>query len=127
MAREALKSAKVLNNLHVVDDGAKAMHFLRREGPFGGSPRPHLILLDLNLPRKNGHEVLSEIKADPNLKMIPVIILTTSKAEEDVLHSYGLHANCFITKPVDFGNFASVIKSIESFWFSVVTLPVEDC
>jgi CheY-like chemotaxis protein len=125
MTREALASAKVLNNLHVVEDGVEAMEFLRRRGAYAHLPRPHLILLDLNLPRKNGREVLAEIKSDPSLKSIPVVVLTTSKAEEDVLHAYGLHANCYVTKPVDFGNFATVIRSIQNFWFKVVTLPDE--
>jgi CheY-like chemotaxis protein len=125
MTREALLSAKVLNNLHVVDDGVEAMTFLRQEGKYAAVPRPHLILLDLNLPRKNGRDVLTEIKNDPALKAIPVVVLSTSKAEEDVLRVYGLHANCYVTKPVDFGNFAMVIRSIEKFWFTVVTLPDE--
>ena len=126
MAREALKSAKVSNNLHVVEDGVEAMDFLRRQGKYATMPRPHLVLLDLNLPRKSGREVLAEIKGDPTFKSIPVVVLTTSKAEEDVLQAYGLHANCYVTKPVDFGNFASVIRSIEQFWFTVVTLPEND-
>jgi two-component system response regulator len=125
MTRNALESARIVNNLHVVEDGVEAMSFLRQQGPFAKMPRPHLILLDLNLPRKTGHEVLAEIKADPSLKMIPVVVLTTSSAEVDVLRAYGLHANSYITKPVDFSNFASVIRSIEKFWFSVVTLPEE--
>jgi two-component system response regulator len=123
MTRNALDSAKILNTLHVVEDGAEALAFLRRQGAYSNSPRPHLILLDLNLPKKTGHEVLAEIKADPSLKLIPVVVLTTSSAEEDVLRAYGLHANSYIAKPVDFANFASVIRSIEKFWFSVVTLP----
>lgn len=123
LTKEALRHAKVLNHLHVVEDGVEAMAFLRKEGPFASVPRPDLILLDFNLPRKDGREVLAEIKADEDLQLIPVVVLTTSKAEEDVLKSYRLHANCYIIKPVEFGNFASVIQSIESFWFSVVTLP----
>jgi two-component system response regulator len=126
MTREALQSAKVLNNLHVVEDGVEAMAFLRQQGKFAASTRPHLVLLDLNLPRKSGREVLSEIKGDAELKMIPVVVLTTSKAEVDVLNAYGLHANCYITKPVDFRAFAGVIWSIENFWFTVVTLPDEN-
>jgi two-component system response regulator len=125
MTRQALENAKLLNNLHVVEDGVEAMEYLRNKGRFAAAPRPHLILLDLNLPKKSGREVLAEIKADPGLKMIPVVVLTTSKAEEDVLQSYGLHANCYVTKPVEFGSFAAVIQSIEKFWFTVVTLPEE--
>jgi two-component system, chemotaxis family, response regulator Rcp1 len=123
LAREALRHAKVLNNLHVVEDGVEAMAFLRREPPFAAVPRPDLILLDFNLPKKDGREVLAEIKADEDLGMIPVVVLTTSRAEEDVLKSYRLHANCYITKPVEFGSFAKVIQSIENFWFTVVSLP----
>ena len=123
ITREALESAKVINNLQVAEDGVEALAILRREGRYAQTPRPDLILLDLNLPRKNGQEVLQEVKNDPNLKMIPVVVLTTSKAEEDVLKAYGHHANCYITKPVDFVEFAAVIKSIEQFWFAVVTLP----
>jgi two-component system, chemotaxis family, response regulator Rcp1 len=123
LTREALGYAKVLNNLHVVEDGVEAMAFLRKAPPFASAPRPDLILLDFNLPKKDGREVLAEIKADEDLGMIPVVVLTTSKAEEDVMKSYRLHANCYITKPVDFGSFAKVIQSIESFWFTVVSLP----
>ena len=123
MTREALKAAKVVNNLHVVEDGVEAMAFLRQQGKYAGSTRPHLVLLDLNLPKKSGREVLAEIKEDASLKVIPVVVLTTSSAEKDVLQSYGLHANCYITKPIDFGTFASVIQTIESFWFAIVTLP----
>jgi two-component system response regulator len=123
LAREALRHAKVLNNLHVVEDGVEAMAFLRREPPFAAVPRPDLILLDFNLPKKDGRQVLAEIKADEDLGMIPVVVLTTSRAEEDVLKSYRLHANCYITKPVEFGSFAKVIQSIENFWFTVVSLP----
>ncbi len=125
MTREALKNAKVLNNLHVVEDGVEAMDFLRKKGKYADAPRPHLILLDLNLPRKSGREVLAEMKSDPVLGVIPVVVLTTSQAEADVLQAYGLHANCYVTKPVEFANFASVIRSIEKFWFTVVTLPDE--
>lgn len=126
MAEEALQHAKVLNNLNVVENGVDAMAFLHREGVYANARRPDLILLDLNLPRKDGREVLAEIKADRELKIIPVVVLTTSKAEEDVLKSYGLHANCYITKPVDFSNFAAVVRAIEQFWFTVVTLPRTD-
>ena len=125
MTREALQSAKILNNLHVVDNGMEAIAFLRQQGKYTSMPRPHIVLLDLNLPGKSGREVLAEIKGDPYLKAIPVVVLTTSKAEEDVLIAYGLHANCYVSKPVDFANFASVIRSIEKFWFTVVTLPDE--
>ncbi len=123
IALEALSYAKLANNLHFVNDGVAAMAFLRRENEYVEAPRPDLILLDLNLPRKDGREVLAEIKSDEALKRIPVVILTTSRSEEDVLRSYGLHANCYITKPVDFPQFADVVRSIEHFWFSVVTLP----
>lgn len=123
MTREALEGGKVCNNLSVVEDGEQAMDFLHRKGTYADAPRPDLILLDLNLPRKDGREVLIEIKADPSLHHIPVIILTTSKAEEDVVKSYKLHANCFITKPVDLEQFTNVIKSIEDFWFEIVKLP----
>jgi two-component system, chemotaxis family, response regulator Rcp1 len=120
---EALKEAKVRNHLSLVEDGVQAMEFLHRQGQFAGAPRPDLIMLDLNLPRKDGREVLAELKADENLKLIPVVVLTTSRAEEDVLRSYQLHANCYITKPVDFQQFLNVVRSIESFWLFVVTLP----
>jgi chemotaxis family two-component system response regulator Rcp1 len=120
---EALKEAKMLNRLHVVEDGAAALNFLHRREPYANVPQPDLILLDLNLPRKNGREVLAEIKQDANLKAIPVVVLTTSQAEEDVLKAYNLHANCYITKPVDFAQFTYAIKTIESFWLSIVTLP----
>jgi len=120
---EALKEGKVANHLSVVEDGVQAMKFLRRENQFVQAPRPDLILLDLNLPRKDGREVLTELKADPDLKTIPVVVLTTSRAEEDVLRSYQLQANCYITKPVDFKQFLEVVRSIEYFWLVVVTLP----
>jgi len=123
MAREALQQAKVLNNLSVTENGVEALAFLRREDRYAGAPRPDLILLDLNMPRKDGREVLQELKADPELKCIPVVVLTTSKAEEDIVKSYGLHANCYITKPVDFERFVSVVQTIQDFWFTVVTLP----
>ena len=120
---EALRHAKVSNHLHHVEDGVEAMQFLRREGPYPQAPRPALIMLDLNLPRKDGREVLAELKQDANLKTIPIVVLTTSRAEQDVLRSYELHANCYITKPVDFQQFLSVIESIEQFWLTVVALP----
>ena len=123
LAREALENGKLANNLHVVDDGEKAMAFLRREGQYAAVPRPDLILLDLNLPKKDGREVLAEIKVDSGLKRIPVVILTTSKAEEDVLRSYNLHANCYVTKPIDLNQFLKVVKSIEDFWLTIVVLP----
>ncbi len=120
---EALKEAKVRNHLSLVEDGVQAMEFLRRQGKYAQAPRPDLIMLDLNLPRKDGREVLAELKEDADLKMIPVVVLTTSRAEEDVLRAYQLHANCYITKPVDFQQFLNVVRSIESFWLFVVTLP----
>ncbi len=120
---EGLKDSRVRNTLHVARDGAEAMQYLRREGQHADAPRPHLILLDLNMPRMDGREVLSEIKSDATLKTIPVVVLTTSRAEQDVLRSYELQANCFITKPVDLDQFLAVVKSIEDFWFTIVTLP----
>jgi CheY-like chemotaxis protein len=125
LTQEALKEAKVLNRLSVAADGVEALEFLRREGRFAGEPHPDLILLDLNLPRKDGREVLAEIKADPLLRRIPVVVLTTSRAEEDVVRAYDLHANCYITKPVDFRQFLEVVASIEDFWLTVVKLPKE--
>jgi len=125
LTREALKDAKVLNNLHVARDGEEATEFLFRKGKHADAPRPDIIILDLNLPRKDGREVLAEIKADKELKSIPVVILTTSKSEEDVLKSYNLHANCYVTKPLDLDQFIGVVKSIEDFWFTVVKLPNE--
>jgi CheY-like chemotaxis protein len=123
LTREALKEAKILNTLHVVQDGMAALAFLRRQGQYADSPEPHLILLDLNLPKKDGREVLAEIKQDKNLRRIPVVILTTSRAEEDVVRSYNLHANAYVTKPVDLKQFLEVIRAIEAFWLAVVTLP----
>ena len=123
LTKEAMKEAKIINNLNVVEDGMEALAYLRKKGKFKGVNRPDLILLDLNLPKKNGREVLAEIKQDKNLKQIPVVILTVSKAEEDIIKSYELHANCFITKPVDMDQFIKVGKSIEHFWFSIVKLP----
>lgn len=123
LTREALKEAKMRNNLHVVEDGVAALEFLRREDGYGDAPRPDLILLDLNLPRKDGREVLEEIKADPELRRIPVVVLTTSEAEEDVLRSYNLHANCYVTKPVDLDRFIAIVRSIEDFWLTIVKLP----
>ena len=126
LAREALDGSKMNNRLQVVEDGEKAMAFLRREPPYADSPRPDLILLDLNLPKKDGRQVLAEIKADETLKRIPVVILTTSQAEEDVLKSYDLHANCYITKPIDLHQFLHVVRSIEDFWLSIVILPPKE-
>jgi CheY-like chemotaxis protein len=123
LTKEALKEGKVYSNLHWAKDGVEALEFLRRQGKFAAAPRPDIILLDLNLPKKDGREVLSEIKNDENLKRIPVVILTTSKAEEDVLRSYQLHANCYVTKPVDLEKFIGVVESIDKFWLTVVTLP----
>ncbi|MCG3116980.1 MAG: response regulator [Candidatus Manganitrophus sp. SA1] len=124
LTKEALKEGKVLNNLNVVGDGVEALAFLRKEGPYVNMTRPDLVLLDLNLPKKDGREVLEAIKNDPDLKRIPVVILTTSSAEKDVLKSYDLHANCYVTKPVDFEQFITVVKSVEDFWLTVVKLPV---
>ena len=124
LTKEALIEAKVHNNLHHVEDGIEALAFLRREGKYANVPRPGLILLDLNLPRKDGREVLAEIKADKNLGAIPVVVLTTSQSEQDILRVYGLHANCYVTKPVDFVQFAQVVKTINDFWFTVVQLPI---
>ena len=123
LIEEVFEEAKIRNNLHVAEDGEEAMLFLRKEGQFLDVPRPDMILLDLNLPQKDGREVLEEIKTDDNLKRIPVVVLTTSKAEEDILKSYDLHANSYITKPVDFDQFLKVIRSIEDFWLDVVRLP----
>ena len=123
LTKEALKEGKVYNNLHWVKDGVEALEFLRRQGSYAESPSPDIILLDLNLPKMDGREVLSVIKNDEKLKHIPVVILTTSKAEEDVVRSYDLHANCYVTKPVDLEKFIFVVSSIDRFWLSVVTLP----
>ncbi len=123
LAREALEGSKINNNLYVVEDGDVAMKFLHRNIGYHDVPRPDLILLDLNLPKKDGREVLADIKEDNNLKRIPVVILTSSHAEEDVLKSYNLHANCYITKPIDLNQFVKVVRSIENFWFSIVVLP----
>ena len=123
LTKEALKEGKIANNLNHVIDGVEAMEYLRQKGRFTKAKRPDLIMLDLNLPRKDGREVLRELKNDPLLKTIPIIVLTTSRADKDILQSYELNANCYITKPVDFPNFIDVIKSIEQFWLAVVTLP----
>ena len=123
LTKEALKEGKVYNNLYWVKDGVEAIEFLKQRGSHASAPRPDIILLDLNLPKKDGREVLHDIKNDDKLKRIPVVILTTSKAEEDVLKSYNLHANCYVTKPVDLEQFIRVVKSIDTFWLTVVTLP----
>ena len=123
LAREALKDSKLLNRLHHAADGEEALNFLRRKGKFSDAPRPNLILLDLNLPKKDGRQVLAEIKEDDGLKRIPVVILTVSSAEEDILKTYNLHANCYITKPIDLNQFLKVVKSIEDFWLTIVKLP----
>lgn len=123
ITRDALKDGKVLNHLHVADDGEKAMQFLRREAGFDDAPRPDLILLDLNLPKKDGREVLREIKEDPDLHDIPIVVLTISRDEDDVGRAYDLNCNCFITKPVDLDQFYRAVRSIESFWLTVVALP----
>jgi CheY-like chemotaxis protein len=123
LTREALKEGKVYHNLHWCKDGVEAMDFLYRRGKHANAPRPDIILLDLNLPKKDGREVLEDIKSDDSLKRIPVVVLTTSKAEEDVLRTYNLHANCYVTKPVDLEKFIVVVKSIDIFWLTVVTLP----
>ena len=123
LVREALKESKILNNLSVVEDGVEAMDFLRKKGKYASSPRPHLVLLDLNLPRKNGREVLAEVKSDDNLKRIPVVIMTVSDDEKDILLTYNSHANCYIKKPLDFDQFNQMVHSIENFWFTIVCLP----
>jgi two-component system, chemotaxis family, response regulator Rcp1 len=123
LATEALKESKVNNTLHCVADGVEAMRFLRQEGEYAGVPVPDLILLDLNLPRKDGREVLAEIKEDPQLRLIPVVILTTSAAERDMVKSYGLHANAYVVKPMDLDRFIEIVKAIEGFWFYIVKLP----
>ncbi len=126
LTKEALKEGKVANRIHVVVDGVEAMDFLHRAGKHASAPMPDLILLDLNLPKKNGREVLAEIKMDERLKHIPIVVLTTSQAEKDIVLTYNLHSNCYITKPVDFDQFIQVVKSIENFWFKVVKLPPKE-
>ena len=123
LTREALKSCKVLNTLHVVDDGVLALDFLHRRAPYEQAVRPDLILLDLNLPRMDGRQVLAAVKSDPDLKVIPVVVLTTSEAEEDILRAYHLAANCYVTKPVDLHQFNRIVQAIENFWLTIVTLP----
>ena len=126
ITKEAISQARLVNSLHVVEDGEEAMAFLRRQGQYANMPRPDLVLLDWNLPRKSGKEVLADVKSDEHLKIIPVVILTSSKAEVDVLRAYGLHANAYITKPVDFSSFVELVTSLNHFWFSIVTLPPAD-
>lgn len=123
LTKEAFEDNKVRNNLHVVSDGEEAIAFLRRQGPYAQAPRPDLVLLDLNLPRKDGREVLQEVKADPELRSIPIVVLTTSEADEDIVRSYRLHANAYVTKPVDFEQFIQVVRQIDDFFVTVVKLP----
>lgn len=123
LTREVLAEGKLVNHLHVVGDGEQAMDFLHRRPPYSDAPRPHLVLLDLNLPRKDGREVLAEMKTDATLKSIPVVVLTTSRSDQDILASYNLHANCYVSKPVDLLQFMDVIRSIEDFWLTIVRLP----
>ncbi|HEY0452908.1 response regulator [Actinophytocola sp.] len=123
MTKEAFEYHKIRNRLHVVNDGEQALQFLRREGEYADAPRPGLILLDLNLPRVDGREVLAELKDDPELRMIPVVVLTTSESEEDIVRSYSLHANAYVSKPVDFDRFIEVVRHIDSFFVTVVKLP----
>jgi two-component system, chemotaxis family, response regulator Rcp1 len=125
LTQEALKEGKIRNNLHVARDGIEAMEFLRRVGNYEDVPRPDLILLDLNLPRKDGRSVLADVKADPDLRSIPVVVLTTSTVEADIFRSYKLHAHCYITKPIDLEQFVKIVKSIDDFWLTVVRLPSE--
>jgi chemotaxis family two-component system response regulator Rcp1 len=125
LIKEALRDGKVWNNPHVVTDGEAALDFVYRRGQFADAPRPDMVLLDLNLPKKDGREVLAVIKSDPDLKRIPVVVLTTSKEEEDVLRAYNLAANCYVTKPVEFDEFMKVIQAIEDFWLTIVALPQE--
>jgi CheY-like chemotaxis protein len=126
LTKEALRDAKVLNEIYVAKDGVEAMEFLNKKGKFTEAPTPDMILLDLNLPRKDGREVLAEVKKDPKLKHIPVIVLTTSKADEDIIKTYNLHANAYITKPVDLNRFVEIIHALEDFWFTIVKLPPKE-
>ena len=123
LIQEALADTKMLSNLHVAEDGVQAMEFLHRQGEHASAPRPDMVLLDLNMPRKGGQEVLAEIKGDEHLKHIPTVILTTSRAEADIWKAYGLHANCYIPKPVDFDAFADIVRTIQNFWFIIALLP----
>lgn len=126
LTQEALKDSKVRNNLNILGDGISALSFLRRESPYENAPRPDIILLDLNLPRMDGRELLAHIKADPKLKRIPVVVITSSEAEQDILRTYDLHVNCYVTKPVDLDQFIKVVQSIETFWLTIVQLPLPD-
>ena len=126
LTQEALKDTKVRNNLNILGDGVSALAFLRRESPYVNAPRPDIILLDLNLPKMDGRELLSHIKADPKLKRIPVVVITSSEAEQDILRTYDLHVNCYVTKPVDLDQFIKVVQSIETFWLTIVQLPLPD-
>ena len=126
LTREALKDSKVRNNLNVLGDGISALAYLRRDSPYENALRPDIILLDLNLPKMDGREVLSKIKADPALRRIPVVVITSSEAEQDILRTYDLHVNCYVTKPVDLDQFIKVVQSIESFWLTIVQLPMPD-
>jgi len=126
LTQEALKDSKVRNNLNVLGDGLSALAFLRRQPPYENAPRPDIILLDLNLPKMDGRELLSHIKADPKLKRIPVVVITSSEAEQDILRTYDLHVNCYVTKPVDLDQFIKVVQSIETFWLTIVQLPLPD-
>ena len=123
LTMDALRDGKVQNRLHHVEDGVEAMAFLRREGKYADAPRPDLILLDIIMPRKNGHEVLQEVKSDPDLRSIPVVVMTSSDDEDDIRDAYNRHVNCYVTKPVDLDQFVTVVKSIETFWFTIVKLP----
>lgn len=123
LASEALRVSRIINNLHIVRDGVEALAFLKRRGKYADASRPDIVLLDLNLPKMDGHSVLDEIKSDPDLKMIPVVILTSSEAEQDILKSYGLHANAYITKPVELERFINVVRSLGDFWLTIVKLP----
>lgn len=125
LTREVLKDGKMINNLNVVGDGVEALAFLARKNQYTNAPRPDLILLDLNLPKKDGREVLAEVKANPSWQRIPIVVLTTSQAEEDILKAYNLHANCYITKPINLDQFIKVLQSIEDFWLTIVKLPAE--
>ena len=125
LTRKALEQGKVINNLHVVTDGVDAMAYLRQEGEYADKPRPDLVLLDLNMPRKDGREVLQDIKSDEDLRRIPVVVMTSSEAEEDIVQSYDLHANAYVTKPIDFDGFLDVVGGLEDFWLSVVKMPPE--
>lgn len=125
LTRKALEQGNIINNLHVVTDGVEALEYLRQEGEYADKPRPDLMLLDLNMPRKDGREVLEDIKTDADLRRIPVVVMTSSEAEEDIVQSYDLHANAYLTKPIDFDGFLDVVGTIEEFWLSVVKMPPE--